>query len=74
MINKKSPKSGLKNDFFKDEKFINKILKIIEKFLKIHIKNQVDSGAQIIQIFDSWAGLLSEKKICQIIFMNPQLI
>ena len=61
MINKKSPKSGLKSDFFKDEKLINKILKIIQKFLKVHIKNQVDSGAQIIQIFDSWAGLLSEK-------------
>ena len=61
MINKKSPKSGLKSDFFKDEKLINKTLKIIEKFLKVHIKNQVDSGAQIIQIFDSWAGLLSEK-------------
>ncbi len=61
MINKKSPKSGLKSDFFKDEKLNNKILKIIEKFLKVHIKNQVNSGAQIIQIFDSWAGLLSEK-------------
>ena len=33
---------------------------ILEKFLKIHIKNQVDSGATIIQIFDSWAGLLEE--------------
>ena len=31
------------------------------KFLKVHIKNQVDNGAQIIQIFDSWAGLLNEK-------------
>ena len=61
MINKKSPKSGLKSDFFKDEKLINKTLKIIEKFLKIHIKNQVDNGAQIIQIFDSWAGLLKDK-------------
>ena len=33
----------------------------MEKFLKIHIKYQVDSGAQIIQIFDSWAGLLEDK-------------
>ncbi len=68
MINKKSPKSGLKSDFFKDEKLINKTLKIIEKFLKVHIKNQVDSGAQIIQIFDSWAGLLSEKDLPNYIY------
>ncbi len=61
MINKKSPKFKLKNDFFKDKLLINKILFVLEKFLKIHIKNQVDNGAQIIQIFDSWAGLLEEK-------------
>ena len=61
MINQKSPKSGLKNDFFKDKNLIKKTLNIIERFLKVHIKNQVECGAQIIQIFDSWAGLLSEK-------------
>ncbi len=63
MINQKSPKSGLKSNFFKDKYLINNILKIIEKFLKLHIKNQVESGAQIIQIFDSWAGLLNRKDL-----------
>ncbi len=63
MINKQSPKIKLKNDFFKDDFLINRILEILEKFLKIHIKNQIDNGAQIIQIFDSWAGLLKEKDL-----------
>tara|TARA_Y100000816_G_scaffold123564_1_gene86868 strand:- start:492 stop:1493 length:1002 start_codon:yes stop_codon:yes gene_type:complete len=63
MINQKSPKSGLKNNFFKDKKLISETLRIIEKFLKIHIKNQVESGAQIIQIFDSWASLLNDKDL-----------
>ena len=63
MINQKSPKSGLRKDFFKDKNLIDKILKIIEKFLKVHIKYQVENGAQIIQIFDSWAGLLNEKDL-----------
>ena len=63
MINQKSPKSGLKNNFFKDKDLISETLRIIEKFLKIHIKNQVESGAQIIQIFDSWASLLNEKDL-----------
>ena len=63
MINQKSPKKELKENFFKDKFLINRILLIIEKFLKIHIKNQVDNGANIIQIFDSWAGLLDEKDL-----------
>ena len=61
MINLQSPKKGLKENFFKDNYLIKKILQIIDKFLKIHIKNQIENGANIIQIFDSWAGLLKEK-------------
>ena len=63
MINKKSPKLNLSNDFYKDSFLIKKILNILDKFLKIHIKNQIDNGAEIIQIFDSWAGLLIEKDL-----------
>ena len=63
MINKKSPKLELKKDFFKDDFLINRILIILEKFLKVHIKNQIENGADIIQIFDSWAGLLDEKDL-----------
>ena len=57
MINRSSPKKGLTGEFFKDEFLINRLLGIIEKFLKVHIKNQVEAGAKVIQIFDSWAGL-----------------
>ena len=68
MINQQSPKKKLKKDFFKDNFLINRILLIIEKFLKVHIKNQVDNGANIIQIFDSWAGLLEEKDLPNYIY------
>ena len=61
ILNKQSPKIKLKENFFKDFSIIEKTLKIIDKFLKIHIKNQIDSGADTIQIFDSWAGLLEDK-------------
>ncbi len=61
MINRSSPKKGLTDEFFKDEFLINRLLQIIEKFLKVHIKNQVEAGAKVIQIFDSWAGLLNDK-------------
>ena len=63
MINKQSPKKSLKKDFYKDDFLINRILIVLEKFLKVHIKNQIDNGAEIIQIFDSWAGLLNEKDL-----------
>jgi uroporphyrinogen decarboxylase len=63
MINKQSPKLNLSNDFYKDSFLIKKILNVLDKFLKIHIKNQIDNGAEIIQIFDSWAGLLEEKDL-----------
>ena len=68
MINKKSPKLKLIDGFFKDEGHIKKILIILEKFLKIHIKNQINSGAEVIQIFDSWAGLLEKKDLPYYIF------
>ncbi len=72
MINQQSPKKTLKANFFKDEFLINRILLIIEKFLKIHIKHQIDNGANIIQIFDSWAGLLEEKDLPNYIY-SPTL-
>ncbi len=72
MINKQSPKLSLKKDFFSNEDVIKKLFSILDKFLKIHIKNQIENGAQIIQIFDSWAGLLDEKDLPKYIF-NPTL-
>ena len=72
MINKRSPKLSLKKNFFDDKHLIDKVLKILDKFLKIHIKNQVNNGAQIIQIFDSWAGLLEEKDLPHYIY-DPTL-
>jgi len=69
MINKSSPKKGLSDNFYKDNLLISRLLAIIEKFLKLHIKNQVEAGAKIIQIFDSWAGLL-ENKLPEYIY-NP---
>ena len=72
IVNQQSPKKKLKEDFFKNVSLIDKILLILEKFLKIHIKNQIDSGANVIQIFDSWAGLLEEKDLPNYIY-SPTL-
>ena len=70
MINKKSPKNNFKKNFFSDNILIKQLLEVIQKFLKLHIKNQIENGATIIQIFDSWAGILEEKKYSKFIY-NP---
>ncbi len=62
MLNRKSPKGGNFRVFPKD-KYVNNILMKLDEFLKIHIEAQIESGASIIQIFDSWAGLLPEKDL-----------
>ena len=69
MVNQKSPKKTLNPDIYKN--IDNKYL--LEKIIhtqKLHIKNQVESGANIIQIFDSWAGLLEYKYFDKYIY-NP---
>ena len=62
MLNRKSPKEGNFNVFKKDN-FTHNIMMKLDEFLKIHIEAQIKSGASIIQIFDSWAGLLPEKDL-----------
>ena len=44
-------------------------MSILDKFLKIHIKNQIENGAEVIQIFDSWAGLLDEKDLPNYVYI-----
>jgi uroporphyrinogen decarboxylase len=72
MINQQSPKKNLRKDFFNNNNLIKKILSILEKFLMIHIRNQIENGANVIQIFDSWAGLLDEKDLENYIY-SPTL-
>ena len=68
MINKQSPKLKLIDNFYSDSLLIKGTLKILDKFLKIHIKNQIQNGAEVIQIFDSWAGLLDKNDLSHYIY------
>ena len=61
MINKGSQKKNIK--FLKNlkKKEIIKIIKRLEHLIYIHCKEQILAGADIIQLFDSWAGLIEKK-------------
>ena len=39
------------------------ILNKLNEYLCIHIENQINAGADTVQIFDSWAGLISKEKL-----------
>tara|TARA_B110000444_G_scaffold242092_1_gene259089 strand:+ start:3533 stop:4543 length:1011 start_codon:yes stop_codon:yes gene_type:complete len=47
----------------KKEKEIKHTIDILINYLCVHIKHQARAGADIIQIFDSWAGLIPEDKL-----------
>jgi len=64
MLNKGSPKNNFDfNKINKDKLLINKLLKKLEEIICLHIDKQIEAGANIIQIFDSWAGLLPKKEL-----------
>tara|TARA_Y100000590_G_scaffold133080_1_gene152157 strand:+ start:1171 stop:2181 length:1011 start_codon:yes stop_codon:yes gene_type:complete len=64
MLNKESPKNNFNFDKInKDKILINKLLKKLEEMVCLHVDKQIESGANIIQIFDSWAGLLPKKEL-----------
>ncbi len=64
MINRRSPKKNFNfEEIIKNNTLTRDLYKKLEEIICLHIKNQVDAGANIIQIFDSWAGLLPENQL-----------
>ncbi len=74
VINRVSPKKNIKKNFFSDQSLIDELLKLLIKYIKIHISDQIKSGATIIQIFDSWAGLLKEEDLEKYVYIPTKEI
>ena len=64
MLNKESPKNNFDFNKINNDKFlINRLLKKLEETICLHVDKQIEAGANVIQIFDSWAGLLPKKEL-----------
>ena len=75
MLNQQSPKRDFNfNTVINDNSIVIKLLKKIEEIICLHIDKQTQSGADIVQIFDSWAGLLPKDKLSQFCFAPNQKI
>ena len=73
MINKQSPKKNFnKNQIFGDKHLLKQLMLKLEDFICLHINKQIEAGANVIQLFDSWAGLLSKEELLDYCY-NPTL-
>ena len=73
MLNKKSPKENFEFNFItKDKLLVKNLLEKLINIITFHITKQIEAGADLIQIFDSWAGLLPKKNLEEYCY-NPTL-
>ena len=64
MLGAKQSKKEIDYKKIKIKEFeVNLILDKLHDYLCTHIENQVNAGVDVIQIFDSWAGLISQNDL-----------
>jgi len=75
MLNKGSPKKNFDiNKIIKNKSLMRDIILKLEDIIFLHTKEQVKAGADIIQIFDSWAGLLPKNKLSEYCYIPTSKI
>jgi len=64
MLGVKLNKNEIDYKQIKEKDFeVNLILDKLNEYLCTHIENQINHGADVVQIFDSWAGLIAQEDL-----------
>ena len=75
MLNRESPKNSFDiNKIIKNKSLMKDLILKLEDIIFLHIKEQVKAGADIVQIFDSWAGLLPKNKLSEYCYIPTSKI
>ena len=75
MLNKQSPKNNFDiNKVIKNKSLMKDLILKLEDIIFLHSKEQIKAGADIIQIFDSWAGLLPKNKLSEYCYIPTSKI
>ena len=73
MLNLKDGKNKINFSKIKKQKFnVNNVLNILTDYLCTHIKSQINAGSDVVQIFDSWAGLIPDSELYEFCY-KPNL-
>ena len=69
MLGLRENKKKINLSKLKDEDLeINVILNMLNDYLCVHIENQVNAGADVVQIFDSWAGFIPNPNLLELCY------
>ncbi len=75
MLNKESPKNSFDiNKIIKNKSLMKDLVLKLEDIIFLHLKEQINAGADIVQIFDSWAGLLPKNKLSEYCYIPTSKI
>lgn len=63
-----------KNFIYENNKLAQELVDFITKKTIIHLIGQIEAGVDIVQLFDSWAGILAEKEYDQFVIQPTKKI
>lgn len=66
--------SVVKSKYYNDKNFFHNLLEILIENISCHLIRQIKSGVDVIQIFDSWAGVLTDKDYDELVIIPTKAI